>query len=222
MDLTRALVFTEREVAGRSLIFVFEWADSEKRQNDDDIFTAKNVQSMCKVEHSLLSRTGKAKEVPDAYVGDSADYTDFCALNYPSLDATSTECKPQQMTPAGLIYATLTGGYSEDCVDLDEDEVTTAALCLFYFYYIDDAEKLKEATEVKTSSLRFCGLHCRGRTHWLHAQTTTVIVSLDRPVLVLSIGISRFSKIRTATPSALPPKRALSTRTSEATKSRLF
>ena len=145
-------MFAEREAdsVGRSTSFIYQWKDADKRSRNADIFTAKNVQTMCKIEHTLLAHKGKSAG-PVGYEGRSADFTDFCTLVYTTANATeeSTKCKGQSLTPAGAIYTALTGkAYSKDCVKLEDEEVQTAALCLFYFHYIGDQDKMKEAANV--------------------------------------------------------------------------
>ena len=145
-------MFAEREKDshGRSTTFIYQWKDQDKRSGNDDIFTAKNVQTMCKIEHTLLAHEGKSAG-PVGYVGNSADFTDFCTLVYTGASATekSTKCKGQSLTPAGTIYTAVTGkAYSKDCVELPDAEVKTAALCLFYFHHIGDQDKMKEAAKV--------------------------------------------------------------------------
>ena len=153
-------MFAEREnsAAAKGTYFIYEWKDEAKKSRNTDIFTAKNVQTMCKVEHALLSHTGKVQAPrspmdagpPKSYIGDSADFTDFCALSYTTADPTenATKCQGQSLTPAGAIYSALKGAYSKDCVELDDAEVKTAALCLYYFHFIGDKAKMEEAAKV--------------------------------------------------------------------------
>ena len=145
-------MFAEREndSHGRSTTFVYQWKDQDKRSGNDNIFTAKNVQTMCEIEHTLLAHEGKSVG-PVGYEGKSADFTDFCTLVYTTANETekSTKCKGQSLTPAGAIYTALTGkAYSKDCVELEDEEVQTAALCRFYFHFIGDQDKMKEAAKV--------------------------------------------------------------------------
>ena len=135
-------MFTEREIEGRGTGFIYQWRDSGKRSRNTDIFTAKNVQTMCKIEHALLAHEGKSE----------GDFTDFCSLVYTNTtDANekSVTCKGNTLTAAGTIYTTLTGkAYSKDCVKLEDEEVKTAALCRFYFHFIEDKTKMQEAAKV--------------------------------------------------------------------------
>ena len=128
---------TEREEIdySRSTVFVYEWANSSKRDRNANIFTAKNVETMCRLEHVLLSHK---------------DFLDHCSLRYRADNGTDKAdgCRAQSMTPAGSIYTALTGAYSKDCAPLDERDVQTAALCLFYFQFIEDADEKKRAAQV--------------------------------------------------------------------------
>ena len=106
----------------------------------------------------MLAHEGKSAG-PVGYEGTSADFTDFCTLVYTTANATekSTKCKGQSLTPAGAIYTALTGkAYSKDCVELEDKEVQTAALCRFYFHYIGDQDKMKEAAKVILEPVCVC------------------------------------------------------------------
>ena len=50
-----------------SIVFLYDWADASRRDNDENIFTPLNLQIMCQIEHLVI---------------DDEKYSDYCQVCY--------------------------------------------------------------------------------------------------------------------------------------------
>ena len=104
---------------------------------------------MCEVEHVFLAQDD---------TGSGMRYeSNFCILNYKNVSTSGKQCKPQIETPAGVIYTALTGSYSKRCPRLPEEDVRQAALCLFYYPFVEDESMWTEIIQVwRTPAVDIC------------------------------------------------------------------
>ena len=82
-------IWAEREVRdSNTLVIIYDWANKTKREADVNIFTAKNLRAMCKIEHVLLSHQ---------------NYDQHCQLDYTSTNVSSV-CKAPLASIAYQFY----------------------------------------------------------------------------------------------------------------------
>ena len=80
----------ERQVRDENtLVIVYDWANKTRRDANENIFTAKNLQAMCETEHVLLAHE---------------EYKDHCQLHYEEKANVSSTCESPQGSIAYHFY----------------------------------------------------------------------------------------------------------------------